>query len=152
MISENFKDIVHKSYNSNPDYLETVPGLPENYKDIKTLEDLLSINYKHVSANDQLRGNLIIKLKRQQFPYSGIIGYDEDIVPSLNRAILSSHDILLVGQIGQAKTKIAETVAKYLLSPIPIVEGSITNDIQTLIPESELVSLLNDKEITRARP
>lgn len=152
MISENFKDIVHKSYNSNPDYLETVPGLPENYKDIKTLEDLLSINYKHVSANDQLRGNLIIKLKRQQFPYSGIIGYDEDIVPSLNRAILSSHDILLVGQIGQAKTKIAETVAKNLLSPIPIVEGSITNDIPTLIPESELVSLLNDKEITRARP
>lgn len=152
MISENFKDIVHKSYDSNPDYLETVPGLPENYKDIKTLEDLLSINYKHVSANDQLRGNLIIKLKRQQFPYSGIIGYDEDIVPSLNRAILSSHDILLVGQIGQAKTKIAETVAKNLLSPIPIVEGSITNDIPTLIPESELVSLLNDKEITRARP
>lgn len=152
MISENFKDIVHKSYNSNPDYLETVPGLPENYKDIKTLEDLLSINYKHVSTNDQLRGNLIIKLKRQQFPYSGIIGYDEDIVPSLNRAILSSHDILLVGQIGQAKTKIAETVAKNLLSPIPIVEGSITNDIPTLIPESELVSLLKDKEITRARP
>jgi len=152
VISENFKDIVHKSYNSNPDYLETIPGLPENYKDIKTLEDLLSINYKHVSANDQLRGNLIIKLKRQQFPYSGIIGYDEDIVPSLNRAILSSHDILLVGQIGQAKTKIAETIAKNLLSPIPIVEGSITNDIPTLIPESELVSLLNDKEITRARP
>lgn len=152
MISENFKDIVHKSYNSNPEYLETVPGLPENYKDIKTLEDLLSINYKHVSANDQLRGNLIIKLKRQQFPYSGIIGYDEDIVPSLNRAILSSHDILLVGQIGQAKTKIAETVAKNLLSPIPIVEGSITNDIPTLIPESELVSLLNDKEITRSSP
>lgn len=152
MISENFKDIVHKSYNSNPDYLETVPGLPENYKDIKTLEDLLSINYKHVSTNDQLRGNLIIKLKRQQFPYSGIIGYDEDIVPSLNRAILSSHDILLVGQIGQAKTKIAETVAKNLLSPIPIVEGSITNDIPTLIPEGELVSLLKDREITRARP
>lgn len=152
MISENFKDIVHKSYNSIPHYLETVPGLPENYKDIKTLEDLLSINYKHVTANDQLRGNLIIKLKRQQFPYSGIIGYDEDIVPSLNRAILSSHDILLVGQIGQAKTKIAETVAKNLLSPIPIVEGSITNDIPTLIPESELVSLLNDKEITRSRP
>lgn len=152
MISENFKDIVHKSYNSIPDYLETVPGLPENYKDIKTLEDLLSINYKHVSANDQLRGNLIIKLKRKQFPYSGIIGYDEDIVPSINRAILSSHDILLVGQIGQAKTKIAETVAKNLLSPIPIVEGSITNDIPTLIPESELVSLLNDKQIIRARP
>ncbi len=152
MISENFKDIVHKSYSSNGNYLETIPGLPENYEDIKTLEDLLSINYKYVSVNDQLRGNLIIKLKRQQFPYSGIIGYDDDIVPSLNRAILSSHDILLIGQIGQAKTKIAETIAKNLLSPIPIVEGSITNDIPTSIPEKELVSLLNDKEIIRSRP
>lgn len=152
MISEDFKVIVHKSYNSNPAYKQSVLGLPENYKEIKTLEDLLSINYKHVSVNDQLRGNLITKLKSQQFPYSGIIGYDDDIVPSLNRAILSSHDMLLVGQIGQAKTKIAETVAKNLLSPIPIVEGSITNDIPTLIPESELVSLLNDKEITRSRP
>ncbi len=152
MISEDFKVIVHKSYNSDPDYKQSVLGLPENYQEIKTLEDLLSINYKHVSVSDQLRGNLITKLKSQQFPYSGIIGYDDDIVPSLNRAILSSHDMLLVGQIGQAKTKIAETVAKNLLSPIPIVEGSITNDIPTLIPESELVSLLNDKEITRSRP
>lgn len=152
MISEDFKVIVHKSYNSDPDYKQSVLGLPENHKEIKTLEDLLSINYKHVSVNDQLRGNLITKLKSQQFPYSGIIGYDDDIVPSLNRAILSSHDMLLVGQIGQAKTKIAETIAKNLLSPIPIVEGSITNDIPTLIPESELVSLLNDKEITRSRP
>jgi magnesium chelatase subunit I len=152
LISENFKDIVHKSYSSNANYLETIPGLPENYEDIKTLEDLLSINYKHVSVNDQLRRNLIIKLKKQQFPYSGIIGYDDDIVPSLNRAILSSHDILLIGQIGQAKTKIAETIAKNLLSPIPIVEGSITNDIPTSIPEKELVSLLNDKEIIRSRP
>lgn len=152
MISEDFKVIVHESYNSDPDYKQSVLGLPENYKEIKTLEDLLSINYKHVSVNDQLRGNLITKLKSQQFPYSGIIGYDDDIVPSLNRAILSSHDILLVGQIGQAKTKIAETVAKNLLSPIPVVEGSITNDIPILIPENELVSLLDDKEITRSRP
>ena len=152
MISENFKDIVHKSYSSNVDYQETISGLPENFKDIKTLEDLLSINYKLVSVNDQLRGNLIIKLKKQEFPYSGIIGYDDDIAPSLNRAILSFHDILLVGQIGQAKTKIAETIAKNLLSPIPIVEGSITNDIPTSIPEGELVSLLNDKEIIRSRP
>jgi magnesium chelatase subunit I len=152
LISENFGDIVHKSYNSNPKYKQTVSGLPENYKEIKTLEDLLSINYKHASVNDQLRENLIIKLKEQQFPYSGIIGYDDDIIPSLNRAILSAHDILLVGQIGQAKTKIAETVANNLLSPIPIVEGSITNDIPTLIPENELVSLLEDKEIIRSRP
>jgi magnesium chelatase subunit I len=152
LISENFKDIVHKSYSSEPDYKQKLSGLPENYSEIKTLKDLLSINYKHVSVNDQLRENLIIKLKGQQFPYSGIIGYDDDIVPSLNRAILSSHDLLLVGQIGQAKTKIAETIAKNLLSPIPIIEGSITNDIPTLIPEDELVSLLDDKEITRSRP
>lgn len=152
MISENFRDIVHKSYTSNPDYRESAPGVPENFNEIKTLEDLLSVNYKHVSVNEQLRGNLLLKLKQQKFPYSGIIGYDDDIVPSINRAILSYHDILLVGQIGQAKTKIAETIAKNLLSPIPIIEGSITNDIPTLVPENELISLLEDREVIRARP
>lgn len=152
MSSENFRDIVHKSYTSNPDYRESAPGVPENIKEIKTLEDLLSVNYKHVSVNDQLRGNLLLKLKQQKFPYSGIIGYDDDIVPSINRAILSYHDILLVGQIGQAKTKIAETIARNLLSPIPIIEGSVTNDIPTLIPENELISLLEDREVNRVRP
>jgi magnesium chelatase subunit I len=145
-------ETVHHSYTSKPKYTEIMPGVPEDYKQIRTLGDLLKICYKHITVQEQMRGNLISKLKRGKHPFPGIIGYDDDVVPAINRAILSCHDLLLVGQIGQAKTKIAEAIAQNLLSPIPIVRGTITNDIPTLIPEDELIALLTDSEIVRTKP
>lgn len=152
MSLKTIQDLVHHSYTSSPEYNELVPGLPEDYKKIKTLEDLLTINYKHVTVEKQLRGNLIAKMKKGEYAYSGIIGYEDDVIPAINRAVLSGHDLLLIGQIGQAKTKIAESIATNLLSPIPIVRGSITNDIPTSIPESQLIDLLNDTELVRSFP
>src|SRR5215218_2468187 len=152
MNSKNIEDIVHHSYASKPKYTELMPGVPEDYKQINTLEDLLKINYKHVLVEQQMRGNLIIRLKKEEHPYSGIIGYEDDVIPSVNRSILSGHDMLFVGQIGQAKTKIAESVSKNLLSPIPTIRGTITNDIPTTIPEGQLISLLTESEIARSSP
>ena len=127
-------------------------GVPEDYKRIKTLGDLLEINYKHVSVEEQVRTNLIMKMKNHEYPYKGIIGYDEDVVPAVNRAILSGHDILLVGQIGQAKTKIAESIAKNLLSLVPIVKDSITNDVPVSIPEEQMLNLLTDSGLLHTYP
>src|SRR5918998_1668608 len=122
-MSNRIQEIVHRSYTSKPKYSEIMSGLPEDYKQIKTLGDLLNLSYKHVTVQQQMRSNLIAKLKRGEHPFPGIIGYDDDVVPAINRAILSGHDMLLVGQIGQAKTKVAEAIAQNLLSPIPIVSG-----------------------------
>src|ERR687886_2436228 len=127
-------------------------GVPEDYKEIRTLRDLLEINYKHVPVEEQIRTNLITKMKNDEYPYKGIIGYDEDVILAVNRAILSGHDILLVGQIGQAKTKIAESIAKNLLSSIPIVKGSITNDVPVSIPEDQLLNLLTDSGVLHTYP
>jgi magnesium chelatase subunit I len=127
-------------------------GVPEDYEEITTLGDLLDINYKPVSAEEQIRSNLISKMKNNEYPYKGIVGYDETVIPSVNRAILSGHDILLVGQIGQAKTRIAECIAKNLLSFIPVVRGSITNDIPLSIPEEQMISLLTDSEVLHTYP
>ena len=151
-MSSRIEEIVHHSYTSKPKYTEIMPGVPEDYKQIRTLGDLLKIYYKHVTVQEQMRGNLISKLKKGEHPFPGIIGYDDDVVPAINRAILSGHDLLLVGQIGQAKTKIAEAIAQNLLSPIPIVRGTITNDIPTSISEDELIALLADSEIVRTKP
>ncbi len=151
-MSSKIEEAVHRSYSTKPKYNEVMPGVPEDYKQIKTLGDLIKINYKHVTVEEQLRGNLVSKLKNGEHPYPGIIGYDDDVVPAVNRAILSGHDILLVGQIGQAKTKIAEAIAKNLLSPIPVVRGTITSDIPTSIPEDHLVALLTGSEIIRTTP
>ncbi|HEY6883697.1 MAG TPA: AAA family ATPase [Nitrososphaeraceae archaeon] len=152
MSSKHIEDIVHRSYNLKPKYTEILPGVPEDYKEIKTLGDLLQINYKHISVEEQIRGNLIAKMKNGEHPYSGIIGYDDDVIPAINRAILSGHDILFVGQIGQAKTKVAESIAKNLLSLIPVVRGTMTNDIPSSIPKEQLIDLLNDSEVFHTYP
>ena len=151
-MSSKVEELVHRCYNTKPKYAETMPGVPEDYKEIKTLGDLLKVNYKHASVESQLRGNLIKKLRSGENPFPGIIGYQDDVIPSINRAILSGHDLLLVGQIGQAKTKLAEAIANNLLSPIPVVKGTLTNDIPTTLPESHLAALLNGDEVDRAIP
>ena len=127
-------------------------GLPEDYKQIKTLGDLLEINYKIVGAKEQLRQNLISKMLTNEIKYPEIIGFEDDVVPALDRAILACHDVMLVGQIGQAKTKIAYTISKNLLSPIPVIKGSITNDSPMDLPQDEMISLLEDKESTTLVP
>ena len=77
---------IHRSYVSKPKYIEIMAGVPEDYSQIKTLGDLLGINYKHVTVERQLRGNLIAKLKNHDYPYPGILGYNEDVIPAVNRA------------------------------------------------------------------
>jgi magnesium chelatase subunit I len=151
-MSKTIEDFIHGSYTSKPDYTEIMAGVPNDYSQIKTLGDLLRINYKHVTVEKQLRDNLIAKLKTQEYPYPGIIGYNDDVIPAVNRAILAGHDILFVGQIGQAKTKIAECIAESLLSLVPVVQGSITHDIPTSIPEEQMINILNDAEVVRTSP
>ena len=145
-MAQEFANFVNRSYDSKPKYSEIMAGLPEDYKQIKTLGDLLEINYKIVNAKEQLRRNLTSKIKSKSVKYPGIVGFDNDVVPALDRAILSCHDIILVGQIGQAKTKIAQTIADTLLSPMPIIRGSITNDCPMDLPPSDLILLLEDKD------
>jgi len=140
------EELVKRSYSSTPKYTEIMAGLPEDYKQIKTLGDLLEINYKIVGAKEQLRQNLISKMETNDIRYPEIIGFEEDVAPALDRAILACHDVMLVGQIGQAKTKIIQTISKNLLSPIPVIKGSITNDSPMDLPQDELVSLLEDKD------
>jgi len=140
------EELVKRSYSSTPKYTEIMAGLPEDYTQIKTLGDLLEINYKIVGAKEQLRQNLISKMETNDIRYPEIIGFEEDVIPALDRAILACHDIMLVGQIGQAKTKIAQAISKNLLSPIPVIKGSITNDSPMDLPKDELISLLEDKD------
>lgn len=146
------KQLVEKSYASNPTYSQIKAGLPENHAEIKTIGDLLEINYKLVESKEQLRQNLVSLMKSGAQKYPKILGYDDDVIPSLDRAILACHDIFLIGQIGQAKTKLVETIATHLLSPIPVIEGSITNDCPMDLPQSELASLLGGQEIDKTLP
>jgi magnesium chelatase subunit I len=96
--------------------------------DIKTLGELKKSGYKSISIKEELRKNLIHKLRNKETVFAGIWGYEETVIPDLERAILAGHDINLLGLRGQAKTRLARLMVKLLDEYIPVIEGSELND------------------------
>lgn len=95
-----------------------------NIENIKILKQLKKSGYTSRSVKDELRNNLIQKQKNREHVFSGIWGYEETVIPDLERAILAGHDINLLGLRGQAKTRLARLMVNLLDEYIPIVEGS----------------------------
>src|SRR5258708_33838203 len=99
-----------------------------DYKKITTVGQLKSAGYKSKTIKEELRVNLIEKLKRKENVFEGIWGYEETVIPDLERAILAGHDINLLGLRGQAKTRLARLMTNLLDEFIPVIEGSELND------------------------
>ncbi|MGD9489525.1 MAG: magnesium chelatase [Calditrichaceae bacterium] len=99
-----------------------------NHINIKTLGELKKSGYKTQSIKDELRNNLIRLLNQKENPFPGIIGFDDSVIPDIQRAILSRHNIILLGLRGQAKTRLARLMVNLLDEYIPVVKGSELND------------------------
>ena len=112
---------------------------------IKTLGELKKSNYKFLTIKDELRENLIKKLKVEEPIFDGIYGYEETVIPEIERAILSRHNILFLGLRGQAKTKMARQLVSLLDEYIPVIAGSPLND-DPLRPISKYAKELIYKE------
>jgi magnesium chelatase subunit I len=95
---------------------------------IKTLGQLKASGYQPKTVKQEMRDNLITFLRNKQNPFEGIQGYEETVLPQLQTAILSQHNIILLGLRGQAKTRIARLMLTLLDEYIPVVEGSEIND------------------------
>lgn len=95
-----------------------------NKLQIKTLKDLKESGYISRSVKEELRENLIKQLKNKNALMEGIIGYEDTVIPDLHTAILSQHNILLLGLRGQAKTRIARLMINLLDEYVPYIEGS----------------------------
>src|SRR6201995_4369106 len=96
--------------------------------EIKTLGQLKKTNYRSRSVKDELRQNLILQLQKNEGGFKGIVGFEDTVIPELQTAILSRHNILLLGLRGQAKTRIARMMVHLLDEYIPCVAGSELND------------------------
>ncbi|HEX9654033.1 MAG TPA: magnesium chelatase [bacterium] len=94
----------------------------------KTIGEIRKSGYEVVSVKHEMRRNLIAKLKDKEQLFPGIIGYDNTVIPALCNAILSLHDIILLGLRGQAKTKILRALPSLLDEYIPIIKGCEIND------------------------
>ncbi|MEM8521208.1 AAA family ATPase [Flavobacterium sp. PL12] len=97
-------------------------------ENIKTLGELKKSGYESKSIKDELRSNLREKIKAGQTTFEGVHGFENTVIPELERAILSRHNINLLGLRGQAKTRLARKMIELLDEYIPYVEGSEIND------------------------
>jgi len=97
-------------------------------KRINTLRELKESGYQPKSIKEEVRRNPIKKLQNKEETFSGIIGYEDTVIPDVERALLSKHNILFLGLRGQAKTRMARQMTQLLDEYIPVIAGSDIND------------------------
>ena len=95
---------------------------------INTLGELKKTEYQPIKIQQELSKNLRYKLKNGLKSFDGLIGYDNTVIPDVERAILSGHNINLLGLRGQAKTRLARQMTYLLDEWVPIIAGSEIND------------------------
>ncbi len=94
----------------------------------RTIGELRSSGYQVRSVKDEMRQNLIRKIRRGEDLFPGIVGYEDTVIPQIENAILSGQDIILLGERGQAKTRIARSLVNLLDDHIPAIAGCEIND------------------------
>src|SRR5205814_5717714 len=99
-----------------------------NHPKAMSLGQLREMGYKPSSVKDELRRNLIAKLKNKEELFPGILGYRDSVIPLIVNGILSKHDLLFLGLRGQAKTRILRLLPLLLDEWIPVLAGVEIND------------------------
>src|SRR5919197_4872775 len=94
----------------------------------RTIGELRDSGYKVLSVTEEMRKNLIQKIRKGEELFPGIIGYEETVIPQIENAILAGQDIIFLGERGQAKTRMARALINLLDEEVPIIKGSEVND------------------------
>ena len=88
-----------------------------------TIGQLRESGYRVLPVREEMRQNLIQKLRTGETLFPGVIGYEESVIPQIENAILSGQDIVLLGERGQAKTRIARSLVNLLDEEVPAIAG-----------------------------
>jgi magnesium chelatase subunit I len=99
-----------------------------NHPNIATIGQLKASEYQPKSIKEEIRSNLIGKLRNKEITFPGILGFEDTVIPDTERALLSRHNILFLGLRGQAKTRMARQMIDLLDEYIPVIAGSEIND------------------------
>jgi len=94
----------------------------------RTIRDLRASGYTPRSVKQELRDNLILRVRKGDTLFPGIVGYEESVIPQLENAILSGQDLVFLGERGQAKTRMARLLVSLLDEVVPAVAGCEIND------------------------
>jgi magnesium chelatase subunit I len=99
----------------------------------QTLGELRAAGYRHRSVKDELRANVIVRLRAREPLFPGIVGYEHTVEPQIVNALLSRHDFILLGLRGQAKTRILRSLVQFLDEWVPAIAGCPLNS-DPLVP------------------
>jgi magnesium chelatase subunit I len=94
----------------------------------RTIGELRAGGYQGLTVKQELRKNLIAKMRAGEELFPGVVGYEDTVIPQVENAILSGQDIVLLGERGQAKTRIARSLTNLLDEEVPAIAGSELND------------------------
>src|SRR2546426_6309415 len=94
----------------------------------RTIGELRESGYKVLPVKEEMRKNLIQKIRAREELFPGIVGYEETVIPQVENAILSGQDIIFLGERGQAKTRMARNLVNLLDEVIPVIAGCEIND------------------------
>src|SRR5215471_12443201 len=94
----------------------------------RTISELRESGYKVLTVKEEMRKNLIQKLRENEDLFPGIVGYEDTVLPQVENAILSGQDIIFLGERGQAKTRMARLLTELLDEEMPAIAGCEIND------------------------
>ena len=94
----------------------------------KNIGKLREAGYHVSSVKEEMRRNLIQRIKKKEELLPGIVGYEESVIPQLENAILSGQDIIFLGERGQAKSRIIRSLVNLLDATVPVIDGCEIND------------------------
>src|ERR687896_1889071 len=94
----------------------------------RTIGELRQSGYQFLPVREELRKNLIGKIKAEEMVFPGIIGFDDTVIPQLENAILAGQDVILLGERGQAKSRLIRQMVSLLDEEVPAIAGCEIND------------------------
>ena len=116
-------------------------------KKSNTLGALKKTTYAPLSIQQELAQNLRARMQSGQPTFEGLLGYENTVIPDVERALLSGHSINLLGLRGQAKTRLARQITYLLDEWVPVVKGSEIND-DPLAPISSFAKAVSYTHLT----
>ncbi|HEY8922572.1 MAG TPA: magnesium chelatase, partial [Candidatus Limnocylindria bacterium] len=94
----------------------------------RTIAELRASGHQRETVKQEMRRNLLARVRERRPIFPGIVGYEETVIPQVSNAVISGHDLIFLGERGQAKSRLMRSMTELLDSEVPVMAGCEIND------------------------